>query len=93
MKIFLLASTIVSLFAFHNAYAFSVDGNGDTGRNVGARFGDPDDAIPFPHVADDGQLSGNAQRGSSENGNGVMSLSPSAGSDDAFARAQNRMQQ
>ena len=60
-----------------------------------ANFGDPDDKIPFPHVADDGsQPSGNFQM--QPIGNSGASFGFSGSSNDntsAFQRAQDRMQQ
>ena len=87
----LLTSTFVSV----SASAFSVDEVGNS-KNA-ANFNDPDDKIPYPHIADDGKPSNNFQGKQVGNGSvtfGFTSSAPSSSNEpSAFERAQQRMQQ
>ena len=96
LRLTIITAVIVVSFGIHHASAFSVDEVGGTNKDGSSRLADPDDKIPFPHVADDGnQSSGNVQ----PNGSGSFSfgIAPTNGSSnsgaDAFERAKDRMQQ
>jgi hypothetical protein len=86
---------LAAAFGAHNASALTIDQSNGTTGSAAANFGDPDDKIPFPHVADDGsQPSGNFQM--QPIGNSGASFGFSGSSNDntsAFQRAQDRMQQ
>ena len=90
----IMAITVASL-GYHNAFALSVDTSTGSNNDGSAKFGgDPDDKIPFPHVADDGtQPSSNFQSQAVGNSGVSFGLTPSSGAPDAFQRAQDRMQQ
>ena len=75
--------------------AFTVD-EGASNKNAAANFNDPDDKIPYPHIADDGRPSNNFQGQPVGNGSvsfGFTSSAPSSAEPNAFERAQQRMQQ
>ena len=94
MRFSVFAIALLALSASTNAMALSVDNNADASGNA-AKFGDPDDKIPFPHMADDGQPS---HSGAQPIGNTGASFSFSGSSSNnndqgSFERAQQRMQQ
>lgn len=97
-RLITISVLMVSSIAIHNASALTIDQNTGTNVDGSSKFVDPDDKIPFPHVADDGDQSSNNSSNSfqsSTDGNGgvYFGLTPSNGDTDAFHRAQERMQQ
>ena len=94
-SIFFLMATVFLMVSFnlHNAFAFSVDETSANNKDGSAKFSDPDDKIPFPHVADDGQPTNNFQAQPVGNSGVSFSLTPSRGNEpDAFRRAQENRQ-
>jgi hypothetical protein len=91
MKKLFLTTAIIASLGIHCAYALTVDSTTGAGSNA-SNFNDPDDKIPFPHVADDGQPS-NFQAQPVGNSGLSFSLSPAHEDTNAFQRAQDRMQQ
>jgi len=88
------AILLLSASVYQNAMALTVDESTGTTANGAAKFGDPDDKIPYPHVSDDGQPSNNFQSQQIGNSGASFSLTPSSGNNPgAFERAQQRMQQ
>jgi hypothetical protein len=77
----------------HSAVALQIDQSTGTNSDGSSKFDDPDDKIPFPHIADDGQPSNNFQGQPIGNSGASFSLAPSSGEPSAFERAQERMQQ
>src|SRR5579884_3785535 len=47
-------SVLMGVLVAQSASALSVDQTTGTNRDGSPKFADPDDKIPFPHVADDG---------------------------------------
>ena len=89
---FMIASMLIASLSITDASAFTVDQGG--GRSAGAaHLSDPEDAIPFPHIADDGQVSQGF--GTNLTGNGTLSFGVTStnAQPDAFGRAQDRMGQ
>jgi hypothetical protein len=96
MRSFRLAITTLLLTATLGsqcAFAFEVDQTAGTNQDGSSRFSDPDDKIPFPHIADDGQPSNNFQAQPVGNSGISFGFTPSNSGSDAFQRAQDRMQQ
>ena len=92
---FVAVTLLLVVSATHSASALSIDEAAGTNKDGSPRFSDPDDRIPFPHVADDGQPSSSYNLQSQPVGNSGLSfgLTSSASEPDAFERAKARMQQ
>lgn len=89
-----LTLVIMSSVASNAAFALTVDQTAATNKDGSARFGDPDDKIPFPHVADDGTPpTSNFQAQAVGNTGMSFGLTPSNSQPDAFQRAQENQQQ
>jgi len=94
MPLFRLAITIalIAAFGIHGAAALEIENI--TGNKAAANFSDPDDKIPFPHVADDGsQPSANFQMQPVGRSGVSFGLTPNNAEPDAFSRAQERQMQ
>jgi len=90
----LLATALIAgSIGIHAAAALEIDQTTGTNKDGSSRFGDPDDAISFPHVSDDGQPSNNFQAQPIGNSGVSFGFTPSNAGADAFQRAQDRMQQ
>jgi len=89
MKKLLVTAFLVSTLMAQGAYAFSVDTSSGVSRDGASNFGDPDDKIPFPHVADDGRMSNQLQ----SSGGVSVGVTNSNNSGNAFQGAMDRMQQ
>ena len=88
-----MATLSITMISANAALAFEVDQSAATSSNA-ARLGDPDDKIPFPHVADDGTPPSNNFQAQSVGNTGIsFGITPSNSQTDAFQRAQDRMQQ
>ena len=91
----LTAVALVMASLSGQALALTVDDTTTSGRNGASLAGDPDDKIPYPHVADDGASPPTNFQGQPVGNSGVsFNLAPAATTqDNAFQRAQDRMQQ
>ncbi len=78
-RLFLIAA--LAVVAPHAAMAFDVDTTSATQKDGTAKFGDPDDKVPYPHVADDGAME---QASGPQNGPS-LSFSVNGLQDDPFA--------
>ena len=95
LRLAIATMLLTAAFGMNTVSALSVDTSTTTNSDGSAKFGgDPDDKIPFPHVADDGsQPSNNFQAQPVGNSGVSFGLTPSSAEPDAFQRAQQRMQQ
>lgn len=95
MNRFIPAFVIVTLIA-SGASALTIEDKAGRNADGSSRFDDPDNAIPFPHVADDGSMQpgNNFQMQPAGNSGASFGFTGKGNSDfDAFQRAQERMQQ
>ena len=88
-----IAALLTSSLAAHNALALTIDQTTGTNSDGSAKFDDPDDKIPFPHMADDGQPTNNFQAQPVGNTGMSFGLTPSRAEPDAFQRSQENRQQ
>ena len=94
LKIVAMAAIMASSLGFHSVFALSIDKTTGTNADGSAKFDDPDDKIPFPHVADDGTPpASNFQAQPIGSTDISFGLTPSNGEHDTFQRAQENRQQ
>ena len=94
IRLIIAAAFLTAAFAVNTASALSVDKTTNSKSDGSAKFDDPDDKIPFPHVGDDGsQPSSNFQAQPVGNSGVSFGLTPSNSQPDAFQRAQENQQQ
>jgi len=94
LKFIALTAILGAGFGLHSAFALSIDTTTGTNADGSAKFDDPDEKIPFPHVADDGTPPASNFQAQPVGNTGIsFGLTPSNGERDTFQRAQENRQQ